>query len=62
VHHALRHRNYVRLIYDRKLRDYYCKKILHRCKHSCHGRLYYSGSYSLSLKVNYIKWTKTCLM
>jgi len=36
----------LRLIYDKKLRDYYCK-ILHRCKHCCHGRFYYSGPCSL---------------
>jgi len=29
---------YIELIYDRKLRDCYCK-ILHRCKHNCRGRL-----------------------
>jgi len=42
------HRSYVRLIYDRKLRDYYCK-ILHPCKHSCDGHFYYNGLCSLSL-------------
>jgi len=46
------HRNYVGLIYDRKLR---------RCKHSCHGRLYYSGPCSLSL-INHVEWTKTCVL
>jgi len=61
AHHALRHRNYVRPIYDKKLRDYYCKILQYRCKHSCHGRLYYSGSCSLSL-INHVEWTKTCLM
>jgi len=53
-------RNYVGLIYDRKSRDYYCK-ILHRCKHSCRARLYYSRPCSLSL-INHIEWTKTCAL
>jgi len=35
AHTAIRIRDsYVELIYDRKLRDYYCK-ILYRCKHNC---------------------------